>query len=383
MKKTPLFLMAMGAVALASCSEDEPISVRQATNEAISFRSAMATRATQTTNANLDKIFVTAIYGDSTVSGPNRKYDGFKNSLYFENAEFDKGADSFFSAANGKKYDWLAPSQKIDFFAYSPSQDLLGADIIMKDDNSGMTLESFAVAENIADQVDFITANASGTRNDNETSGVELTFDHRLAQIELRAKSENDNYTYKVIGARIGRPEYMGTFDFNTNTWTLDDWHDTAVYTSYCDTTTLTASPVSIMGPDGNAMLLPQTLTAWDYKGDPDNVAREAYLSVLVNITRTDSGVQIYPFANETQYTHSPVREYGWASIPISGTWEQGKKYIYTLDFTNGAGHTDPDDPDPGKDIIGGPIKFTVNVNDWVDANTGNVYDMNSSINQN
>lgn len=369
--------MAVSAIALASCSEDEPVSVRQATNEAISFRSAMGTRATETTNANLSKIYVSAIFGDSTVNSSTKKMDGYKYSLYFDNAEFDKGADSFFTAANGKEYAWLSPKQQINFFAYSPSQDELGADIIMKDDNSGMTLESFAVPENIADQVDFITANASGTRDDNETSGVELTFDHRLSQIELRAKSENDNYTYKVIGARIGRPQYMGTFDFNTNEWTLDDWHDTVIYDIACDTTTLSATPVSIMGANGNAMLMPQTLTPWDYKNDPDNVAREAYLSVLVNITRTDNGMQIYPFPIESEFTHKPVREYGWASIPLSSTWEQGKKYIYTLDFTNGAGTTDPDDPYPGTKIIGGPIKFTVQVNDWVDANTEKVYDMN------
>ncbi|MDE6017887.1 MAG: fimbrillin family protein [Muribaculaceae bacterium] len=377
MKKTPLFLMAVSAIALASCSEDEPVSVRQATNEAISFRSAMGTRATETTNANLSKIFVSAVYGDSTVNSSTKKMDGYNYSLYFDNAEFDKGSDSFFTAAGGKEYDWLSPKQQINFFAYSPSQDEIGADIIMKDDNSGMTLQSYAVPENIAEQVDFITANASGTRQANETSGVELTFDHRLAQIELRAKSENDNYTYKVIGMRIGRPQYVGSFDFNTNEWTLDDWHDTAIFTSSCDTTTLSATPVSIMGADGNAMLLPQTLTPWSPKDDPDNVAREAYLSVLVNITRTDNGVQIYPFANESEFTFKPVREYGWASIPLSGTWEQGKKYIYTLDFTNGAGTTDPDDPFPGTKIIGGPIKFTVQVNDWVDANTEKVYDMN------
>lgn len=376
MKKTPLFLIAMSAIVLASCSEDEPVSVRQDTNEAISFRSAMGTRATETTNANLDKIYVSAVYGDSVIDPSTRKMGSYKTTLYFDNAEFDKGADSFFTAANGKRFDWLAKNQQINFFAYSPSQDELGADIIMKDDNSGMTLESFSVPEEIADQVDFITANASGTRKNNENTGVELTFDHRLSQIEIQAKSESSDYTFKVIGARIGRVEYLGNFDFNTNEWTLDDWHDTAIYTSACDTTTLSATPVSIMGASGNAMLMPQTLTPWDYTGDPDNVARESYLSVLVNITRTDNGLQIYPYANESEMSHDPVREYGWASIPLSGQWEQGKKYIYTLDFSKGAGHIDPDDPNPGEEILAGPIKFTVNVNDWVDSESS--VDMNS-----
>ncbi len=372
MKKTPLFLMAMSAIALASCSEDEPVSVRQETNEAISFRSGMGTRATETTNANLDKIYVSAVAEDSTSA---KSVDS--KTLYFDSVEFDKGADSFFTAANGKTYNWLAPTQQINFFAYAPSQDELGADITMKDDNSGLTLQSFKVADDIADQVDFITANASGTRKDNEASGVELTFDHRLSQIEVRAKSESDAYNYKVIGVRIGRPQTTGSFDFNTNEWTLDDWHETEVYTSSCDTITLGATPVSVMGPSGNAMMIPQTLTPWSYDGDPDNLAREAYLSVLVNITTKDSGIQVYPWPSELSKRSNT--EYGWAAIPLAGTWEQGKKYIYTLDFTNGAGHEDPDDPNPGEPVIGGPINFTVQVNDWVDTNADKVYDMNGS----
>ena len=375
MKKTPLFLMALSAVALASCSEDEPVSTRQASNEAISFRSAMGTRATETTNANLDKIYVTAFAGLDSLG----KSSDFKTTPYFENAEFDKGSDSFFTAALGKKYDWLAPKQILKFYSYSPSQDELGADILPNEDEAGVKLTGFTVADQIADQVDFVTATAHGNRNDNETSGVELTFDHRLAQIEIRAKSESDTYTYKVAGARIGRAQYMGDFDFNTNTWTLDLWHDTNPgYDTSCDTTVLTATPVSLMGSVGNAMLLPQTLTEWNAGGDPDNSARGAYLGVLVRVTRTDNGYQIFPFTDD-----GDTSEFSWASIPISGTWEQGKKYIYTLDFTKGAGYTDPDDPHGGGEkIIGGPIKFTVQVNDWTDANSDKTYDMNSTIKQ-
>lgn len=357
MKKTPLFLMAMSAIALASCSEDEPVSVRQETNEAISFRSGIGTRASETTNANLDKIYVTAFETNDSM-----KLRSANPTLYFNDIEFDKGSDSFFTAAGGKEYKWLGKYDQLNFFAYSPSMDELGGDIFVKDDHSGLTLENYAIAEDIKDQVDFITANATGSKKDNEDSGVELTFDHRLSQIEIQAKSENKDYTFKVSGVRIGRPQYMGTFDFNTNEWTLDDWHDTAIYTSYCDSVTLGATPVSIMGPSGNAMLMPQTLTPWSPVGDPDNVAREAYLSVYVRIIENDNGDIIYPYNPET-------REYGWTSIPLSGTWEQGKKYIYTLDFTDGGGNIDPDDPNPGDQILGKNIKFTVKVNDWVDAN--------------
>lgn len=132
---------------------------------------------------------------------------------------------------------------------------------------------------------------------------------------------------------------------------------------------TLTADPVSIMGPSGNAMLLPQTLYAWSPTADPDNVARDVYLSVLVRITRKDNGYVMYPFSNDTLTDdNGQPRKYAWASIPLSGKWEQGKKYVYILDFTLGAGNVDPDDPTPGEPILG-EIKFKVNVEDWVADN--------------
>lgn len=112
-------------------------------------------------------------------------------------------------------------------------------------------------------------------------------------------------------------------------------------------------------------MLIPQTLTPWSPTGDPDNVAREAYLSVLIQITTAD-GAQVYPFPSDTKKDENgQKRQYAWASIPLSGTWEAGKKYVYTLDFSNGAGYVDPDDPIPGKSVLGDPIKFSVNVTDW------------------
>lgn len=62
------------------------------------------------------------------------------------------------------------------------------------------------------------------------------------------------------------------------------------------------------------------------------------------------------------------------------------KKYIYTLDFSEGAGKVDPEkeqpedptvDPfDPGEDILGSPIKFTVEVSEWEDAGAQDITTM-------
>ncbi len=351
MKHTLLLLPLAAALALTACSNDEPINSMSKKAETIGFRPAMgsATRATETTNANLSDIYVTSL---------------INGQQYFKDIKFSKGSDAFFTSADD--YYWTGDTTTIDFYAYAPSMDELGADITI--DNGTKELTSFTVAENIADQVDFITAHATGTRQNNEVAGVPLTFDHRLAQVEVRAKTDNKKYVYKVAGVRIGRPQTTGTFNFATNEWTLDDWHETGVYTSNIDEVTLSSTPQSIMGSAGNGMFIPQTLTPWSPAGDPDNVAREAYISVLLNISTTD-GLRMYPYPSDkrTEADGTPIK-YAWASIPLSGTWEQGKHYIYTLDFTRGAGNVDPDDPTPGDPVLGDPIKFTVQVTDWVDA---------------
>lgn len=353
MKKTLLFLSTVALLAggLASCADDEPAAYHE--YNAISFRPAMGglTRATETNNSNLSDIYVTALMG---------------GKVYFQDQEFAKGSDGYFT--NPANYVWPGDNTEINFYSYAPSASALGADISL-DSNNVPQLESYVTPESIGDMVDFITANASGTRESNEAAGVPLTFSHRFAQIEIRAKSDNKGYVMNVSGARIGRAQTTGTFNFSTNKWTLDDWHDTSIWDTSITPVELSGTPVSLMGTAGNAMMIPQTLIPWSPVNDPDNVARESYLSVLINITTAD-GIQIYPFPSDKTIDSKTgkTRQYAWASIPLSGTWEQGKKYIYTLDFTNGAGNVDPDDPNPGNPVLGKPIKFTVTVEDWVDT---------------
>ena len=349
MRKTPLLSIILTGIigtSLASCSQDEPeVNLHQ--GMAIDFRPAMASRAAETTNANLTDIYVTAIETGSTDN-------------YFSNLQFTKGNDGFFSSET--KYYWPGDNNTLTFYAYAPSQDDMGADVII--DNTTKQITNFITPTEISQQIDIITTTATGDRKDNEASGVPLTFKHILSQIEIDAKSESKAYKYVVAGARIGRAATTGTYDFTTGQWTLDMWHETEVYATSCDSVTLSATPVSIMGASGNAMLIPQQLTPWMPVGDPDNAARAAYLSVLIRVTTVD-GALVYPSPTETK-----SREYGWVALPIDTKWEAGKKYVYVLDFTHGAGYHDPDDPNPGQSVLGDPIKITVDVSDWTSSSS-------------
>lgn len=337
MKKTLLLMtIAASGLALTSCSQDEPVSVNN--GGAIDFRPSMGTRATETTNANLESINVAAFLGDSP---------------FFTTMPFNKGNDGYFVST--PEYNWPGDDSQLTFYAYAPANP--GGTVTLTPETK--TLTGFSPASDIASQVDFITANATGNKTANETTGVPLTFDHRLVQIEVRAKSDNEVYKFVISGVRVGESVSTGDFSFTDNTWTLGT--DKAVYSdTSVSPVTLTSTPTSVMGQSGALMLLPQQLTAWNPQSDATNTAKGAYLAVKLQIN-TVAGAQIYPFPSNGDCQ--------WAAIPIDTNWEQGKKYIYTLDLTHGAGYVDPHDPVPGDPILGGPIKFTVNVTDWTDSN--------------
>lgn len=346
MMKRQLFMMTVTAVVMASCSKEEIKDINM--GNAIDFRAAIETRATETTTANIAKFSVTAIDKN--------------NDNYFTDVEFAKDGSVFTSTP---AYYWPNDGSNLSFFAYSPSATDLGSTITIN--STTQTLADFVPADMIAEQKDFVTATATGNKTD-ESTGVNLQFAHRLAQIEIKAKNTNEGYVYKVQGVRIGQPISKASFDFNSCVWLPGT--DKANYeVTYDAEKTLTAEAVSIMGTeDDNAMLIPQSLVAWTPLTDQTNANKGAYLAVKVQITTKD-GARVYPDA--------AVGEYDWAAVAINTTWEAGQKYIYTLDFSSGAGKVDPEkttpvdptDPfEPGDDILGGAIKFQVTVTKWINV---------------
>jgi Rieske Fe-S protein len=140
MKKQIMF-MAMTAMLIASCSSDDVVSTN--TGRAIDFRTSVGTRGAETTTANISKFWVTAI--DEA------------DANYFSKQEFTKDGEFFTSSP---LYYW--PAGKLNFVAYSPSETDLGATVTIN--NTTKTLADFSPAAKIADQKDFVTATATGTK---------------------------------------------------------------------------------------------------------------------------------------------------------------------------------------------------------------------------
>ncbi|MBD5216368.1 MAG: hypothetical protein HDS78_07640 [Bacteroidales bacterium] len=184
---------------------------------------------------------------------------------------------------------------------------------------------------------------------------------------------------------------------------------------------TAATSAATIMGKGGNAMVLPTKNGAWAGEDNPwiapkygtesdgkdpkpwsaDSKEGDMYFSILLRVTLKPTGhevntAQIYPYGNNTTMNvvyiekekntnkvigqvpsktstvgaNNEIVEFGWAAVPIGVNWQRGKKYIYTLDFTDGVGIQDPEDPKPGVPIIGGGIKFSVSVVGWDENST-------------
>ncbi|MDE5586069.1 MAG: hypothetical protein K2I92_06980 [Muribaculaceae bacterium] len=182
------------------------------------------------------------------------------------------------------------------------------------------------------------------------------------------------------------------------------------------------ATAESIMGKGGNAMVLPTKNAAWGGEANPWIAPKysaftghgedpypdrnpkawdadkegDMYFSILIRVTLKPNGdelntPQIYPYGNNTTMNvvylekekntnkilgrvpskstnvgaNSEIVEFGWAAVPVGVNWERGKKYVYTLDFSEGVGVQDPEDPKPGTAIIGDGIKFSVSVEGW------------------
>lgn len=349
MKKNLLFI-AMAALTIASCSKDQDKGINR--GRAIDFRTAVETRATEVTTRTLTSIYVQGI--DASGAG-----------IFADGQEFTRNGSYFTS---GTPYYWPAGDEEVSFYAYAPSATDLGAAGAVTINNTTKELKDYAPNSVIEKQKDFITANAKGKKSVNEKPGVPLKFDHRLSQIEIKAKNSNANYSYTVVGVRIGKAVSKGTFNFETAAWTLgtDKANYVASETDYATPKTLNATAASMMlAENDNAMLLPQQLVAWDSANDKPNTKGGAYIALKVQI-KSAGGARMYP--------STAAGDYGWVAVAIDTKWEAGKKYVYTLDFTNGAGKVDPEKPtpvdpkdpfNPGDDVFGDPIKFTVDISEW------------------
>lgn len=342
MKKSLLILAGVAMLALVSCSKEQTLAEngKVVRTRGIGFRASFAqnTRAVETTTTNLNSFYVCS-FGETE----------------FADVEFTKGDGNFYTSVT--EYPW-PESGELSFFAYAPSKTQLGGTWSIR--GTSKRVSNFSPKTKVSDQLDFVIASASGDKATNETSGVALTFTHALSQITVLAKNTNSDFEVKVKGVRIGCIPGTGTLNAQNSpvSWTVSSSSDPVNYQiETAAASTLTSSPISVMGTEGSAMLIPQQLIKWDVENDKSNDGQGAYLAVYANITK--DGKVVCPVDGTSS-------QFAWVAVPIETNWEPGKKYTYTLDLASGGKYA-PDEPNPGEPTVkeSEPIKFTVNVTEW------------------
>lgn len=305
---------------LAACSQEELMPpAGDGLGERIIFRTSVpqvTSRAKEVTAVDIDIIHVTAF-------NPDNESDGAL-AAYFNDMKLAKGSSGIFSSDSCRWPERERYTDRLHFLAYYPALNE-GAVIVNASTVSGKVPEfkysvnGFRVANNISEQVDFITAYTTGSMEENMFSCINLEFEHQLSRVEVKAKGSNKSCKLEIAGVRIGKLGMNASHKFKTGEdaggWTMDESKAKEnVEYIYCPGDTVveiddTKAGVTIMGGHDKvkkqyAMLIPASYNAWKVESDSTNSSEGTYISVLLRVLdKTPGGndKQQYPYFDNSQ----------------------------------------------------------------------------------
>lgn len=353
MNKSTVIFAALALLA-ASCTKTEVVSCdAQGSQRGIGFSAytAKPTKAAQ-------KDVTTGEFNSFQVSAIGN------GAVYFDDVTFTKNDTGVW--ASTPVYFW--PAYALNFYAYNKPVNGAFTPTI---NTTSQTL-TFTPSTTLAEQEDLVAACAED-QTQPVSGATDLTFNHYLTQIVVKALNTNSTYKVEVAGVKIAHMQNKVKYTFSTgNTEVATDAADETYLSEFtANAKTLTADAQEVMtASTGNKWyLVPQSVTAWDKATESTNSSKKTYLALKVKITANGGALRIYPATGE---------EYAWMAIPLSQTFSQGHKYTFVVKFfeNDGAGNVDPETPgdldgnrnandDNGKAIIGGAITFKATVSDW------------------
>lgn len=369
--KSKYLVVALSAVALTACNNDEVMEVNQGRGISFQVATEASTRATATTTNSISKF---KVWG----------FTGTPVQTLMNGIEVSKSGTEW---SYGDVIFW--PETDVDFYSVSPSENIEGTVNITKD---AKQITGFTVNADQSKQIDLLYAvNKGENKEDHETTAVHINFRHALSQIIFKAKNTNNNLKVMINDVKVANVVKGGDFTYpesttpnNTisattqGTWQLlSGTGSTETFGAGITEKTLNgktdpAVDLTTVGTDNNytgaLFLMPQELKPWNNLADKTNQNGGSYFMV---------NCKIYSIASNDEVLLWPSKdEYAYVAIPTrSIIWEQGKKYIYTFIFGEGGGYvppTDPDpepgDPEPGDPVLV-PISFEVTVDDFQNGN--------------
>lgn len=336
MKKNVFFLVAIATLALAtSCSQDEQQSVNR--GRAISFNAALnVTRARDYSTAP-DEF---KVYGTSTTVSAG------KDAVLIPNALFKKDGTTSTWLSQGGQYFWPSDeTEKVEFSAYAPTS--LPTNTVV----SHTGFKDFTVDKDVPKQVDLVVGTNTVAKKDSKDGGVPLQFDHALTRVFIKAIDTNPAYVCTITSVGFGNIKCKGDYEFKSKKWTAADPASFSVTHAANSIVLLDGNQQDAVDLMGNTAkdfkFVPQEIAPWDKVKDAGVETGQAYF-VFNIVVKAVGGYEVHN---------------GEAYVPVPKiTWEAGKSYTYTLDFSNGFGYKKD-----GKPIVSDtPIKFVdVKISNW------------------
>ncbi len=392
MKKS-LLIAALAVFTMASCSKDQVIETPQ--NEIkYNVLAANKTKASQVYGSGeLMESF--QVWGGYTA-------DGTTFAPYFSNEAVTADGDKWVPGST-RYWPELGSNKELSFYAIagftkanSGSEYMIYADATPTAWTGARQpmVVGFTPNPDVTKQEDFLYSVYNQKDAVDSDTKATMNFRHALSQIEFQAKNTSDHLYVTISGVAVGQVSASGNFTFpeestdinwkwnkptsetdgstdtdasdntgNVGTWALNSTKEDYVVN-------FTAVPVNNDGEvvgltrssgyetGGNSLLLlPHTTptNAWTGTATVDGT----YIAVKC---------KIYNIAGASYVEGDVLLHDGWAVIPVSFTWNPGKRYIYTILFGNGNGGYEGgegDDPEPGKDPVLLPIEYEVSVDDF------------------
>ncbi len=389
MKKSNFMLLAAAALAMSSCANEEIDSINGKTEaNAITFAATSTnnsgTRADIITPTNLTSTTFDVMA--RTSSGDNNIFIGTDRSGV--RIQYNTSSSSWeYANADDLAY-WPSDGTKLDFYAFSPfftdaTGSTTGGYKIYPDiygglgDGSNKLIEYQDVDEYAegatAKNYDLMYATAFNYDKTVNSSKVKLTFRHALSQVVFKARTAKSALDVEVASVKVHNLKTGGNFNISTtfatgethyaeaatrNNWETNDeaYTRTAKLNATAVTANTTAVDLSEMASP--LLVIPQVVTAWT-----------TAVGAPVAITDADANKQGYleitmKLKQNGQYIIGSADAYTTVYVPFGGTdWQPGKRYIYTLVF--GGGYDADGNP------VLSPIYFEPEVEDWVDADQG------------
>lgn len=252
-----------------------------------------------------------------------------------------------------KRYYWPTDEgATVSFYAFYPK------DHTVRNTGGDLTVE-FTIPAAVASQSDMMAAKCEDLSLANTTGGAApLGFRHLTSQVSFQARltSVFAGWQVDVRSIRLCNVNSRGSYSYSTAAVTpaspavLQNYD--LVMAGATAAVTSTTEPVALTSATDVAMLMPQTLTAWDRTSETSSSGAPSttgcYLAIGCTITDSNG---LRAFSGNTY-------------VPLPAEWLPARHYNYLLEF--GSGYTGQGDPSVAN------VALSCAITDWQEGTGGN-----------